>query len=687
MLRTGKTTVFQRASLRRAAVILLIIAVFLSMFLLFIQMSQESLIQSLTQLNNEFVEQVDTISGTLLEIIHNAAMQMFYSRSLAKLRTLDSVSNAERIAGMRDLGSWVSSSTFLSSALIYNAHTDTMYTSGGAHVPNAGQTYADHSTYDLMVSRARHGFTGPVKRESAEGEIYSFLFFEPNVPNSGALLLNVRAPWFENQLLGLSSGHNSVVLNSQGEVLAANEGLLSGAVQVWPELSTRLEDGEAHGIILDPRGNSGWMYAQLRNSGLIYLRSFDTSELLPGLARVRNFALGLLLAVSSVLVIGALYTVLVLYPPVRAVREALHKLGSSHGDMAVVMDRLVESRMEQQLADEVARLLQGEELGLLEYPASLILLNCSDPKSVRSALAKITPLPAIVAAAPIGCAALISRASEQQVLDLCLALSDVLSCRCLYGTPKESAAELSRCHASLQELWQMRFLYAGQAVLSEKLAASFSQPVELADKDVSALLSALRSGSLDEARAAWKEIFEQIRTAKFTDFRFFLRSILQDLGAMQSELGLDPFTETSQVLEGLEDAAQLHRLLDGVFQQIVDRQQERRRSSLELLAAKVDDRIAAGYGDVSLSAHGIADEMGMNPVYLSRLYKEATGVSIVDAIKKVRIDRAKQLLRATDASVKDIAEQVGFANDKYFFVVFKELCGTTPKEYRGSCQQ
>jgi two-component system response regulator YesN len=79
--------------------------------------------------------------------------------------------------------------------------------------------------------------------------------------------------------------------------------------------------------------------------------------------------------------------------------------------------------------------------------------------------------------------------------------------------------------------------------------------------------------------------------------------------------------------------------------------------------------------------------MGMNPVYLSRLYKEATGVSIVDAIKKVRIDRAKQLLRATDASVKDIAEQVGFANDKYFFVVFKELCGTTPKEYRGSCQQ
>jgi two-component system response regulator YesN len=89
---------------------------------------------------------------------------------------------------------------------------------------------------------------------------------------------------------------------------------------------------------------------------------------------------------------------------------------------------------------------------------------------------------------------------------------------------------------------------------------------------------------------------------------------------------------------------------------------------------------------MSLSVHSIADEMGMNPAYLGRQYKEATGLSIADSVKQVRIAKARELLQETDRSVKEIAEKVGFANDKYFFVVFKELVGMTPMEFRRSFQ-
>src|SRR5690554_1741644 len=124
----------QKLFLRRSAAVLIILAIVLSLLLAFFQHYQRSLIQTLTQLNNEFVEQVDTISGTLLEIIHNSAMQTFYSGSLIKLRTTDPFTNAERVAGFRDLGNWVSSSTFLSNAMIYNSSADIIYTSDGRYI-------------------------------------------------------------------------------------------------------------------------------------------------------------------------------------------------------------------------------------------------------------------------------------------------------------------------------------------------------------------------------------------------------------------------------------------------------------------------------------------------------------------------------------------------------------------------
>src|SRR5690606_6342019 len=109
----------------------------------------------------------------------------------------------------------------------------------------------------------------------------------------------------------------------------------------------------SHGFILDPQGKSGWMYSQLSNLGLYYLRPFDTATLLPGLTKVRNFALASLLAVSSLLALGILYTVFVLYPPLQAVRQALHSLGASPGSVAQEMDRLIASQMEQHLSEQV----------------------------------------------------------------------------------------------------------------------------------------------------------------------------------------------------------------------------------------------------------------------------------------------------------------------------------------------
>jgi two-component system response regulator YesN len=84
----------------------------------------------------------------------------------------------------------------------------------------------------------------------------------------------------------------------------------------------------------------------------------------------------------------------------------------------------------------------------------------------------------------------------------------------------------------------------------------------------------------------------------------------------------------------------------------------------------------------NLSLEMLADLFYMNPSYLSHIFKDRTGQKLVDYINQVRIDKAKELLENTPAKMSQIAKNVGYSNDKYFFRVFKGAEGCTPEQYR-----
>ena len=84
--------------------------------------------------------------------------------------------------------------------------------------------------------------------------------------------------------------------------------------------------------------------------------------------------------------------------------------------------------------------------------------------------------------------------------------------------------------------------------------------------------------------------------------------------------------------------------------------------------------------DVSLPY--LAELMGMNPDYLGRIFREYSGYTVVEYLSKVRIDKAKELLKSTDMRVKEVAAAVGYSNFSYFSQVFKKATGMTPKTYQ-----
>lgn len=84
----------------------------------------------------------------------------------------------------------------------------------------------------------------------------------------------------------------------------------------------------------------------------------------------------------------------------------------------------------------------------------------------------------------------------------------------------------------------------------------------------------------------------------------------------------------------------------------------------------------------NISLQIIAEELHLSSAYLSHLFKQETGIKIIDYLNRVRIDAACRLLEDPGIKVYEIAEQVGYENDKYFFYMFKKYKGISPQVYR-----
>lgn len=89
----------------------------------------------------------------------------------------------------------------------------------------------------------------------------------------------------------------------------------------------------------------------------------------------------------------------------------------------------------------------------------------------------------------------------------------------------------------------------------------------------------------------------------------------------------------------------------------------------------------------SITVSEVARSVGVSLSYLSRIYKESTGNTLINYINQKKMEKAKYCLSDTDMKIYEIAELLGFENTTYFSYFFKKNMGIPPKEYKLSCKE
>lgn len=93
------------------------------------------------------------------------------------------------------------------------------------------------------------------------------------------------------------------------------------------------------------------------------------------------------------------------------------------------------------------------------------------------------------------------------------------------------------------------------------------------------------------------------------------------------------------------------------------------------------DTILKRYSE-DLTVEALAHELAMSPRHFERCFKQAIGSSPRQFLIEVRIGAGREMLKASDQSVVNIAMEVGFKNPSHFSETFQRLTGMTPSAFR-----
>ncbi len=256
------------------------------------------------------------------------------------------------------------------------------------------------------------------------------------------------------------------------------------------------------------------------------------------------------------------------------------------------------------------------------------------------------------------------------------------------GTPDRTAIDAKR------DLTLQQMKLAGELIDRKKadespvdrLTAAGTYPVEKERE----LLSRIRVGDREGARHCLSTLLAAILYETAGNLNL-MRARVLELVVVMSRAAMDGGLQLPQLLgdryDFLSELEKHHRLED-IFAWVT-RLSDTFTDAISVTRNLKSTRYLAGVIDyiheqyaAPLTLETAASRVPISPNYLSHLFRDELGMTFLEYVTRVRLEKAKELLRTTDLLIRDIASRVGYEDAGYFTRVFRKSVGVSPNHYR-----
>lgn len=262
------------------------------------------------------------------------------------------------------------------------------------------------------------------------------------------------------------------------------------------------------------------------------------------------------------------------------------------------------------------------------------------------------------------------------------------------GSPTDDLRRISGCYQEARTALRQRLVLGpNQIVTYAQVRGERSEP--LLHSEEQARLQVIRSikgGNELTTEEAIRSLSDLYRTNEVSigECAIGMQRLLADLLTAFESLGIhhseieelseNPFGRLGE-LKTLEAVEGWFCRLQRQAHSALSRRQKQHSAEKGLQAVEY---IVAHFAESGLSLSRVCRALSISKSYFSPMFKSHTGMTFVEYLTALRIERARDLLLSTDMKSYEIAERVGFSDAHYFSLTFRKQTGESPREFRDS---
>lgn len=272
-----------------------------------------------------------------------------------------------------------------------------------------------------------------------------------------------------------------------------------------------------------------------------------------------------------------------------------------------------------------------------------------------------------------------------------------------FGVIGQSTArmgEMKNCYTAANAEFAHRFLKKKNQIvdisLLDKKTETEEKPIYLENLNVSKsdrknIENFINTGLKSEIDAFLDSYFEKIgnkniqsilfRQYVVMDIYIAAVNIAEEMGYSKQELSQLYGTEENllKVFGSIEDTKEY---LKHLLETTIDIRDKGAGNKYDQVLKQAQEYIEENYFMDDISLNTVASSVNLSPNHFSTIFSQKLGETFIEYLTRIRMEKAKELLRTTSKKLTDIAFEVGYKDSHYFGSIFKKTQGCTPREYR-----
>ncbi len=236
------------------------------------------------------------------------------------------------------------------------------------------------------------------------------------------------------------------------------------------------------------------------------------------------------------------------------------------------------------------------------------------------------------------------------------------------------------------------FLGDNRVIVFSDITLASEQPGSYPRSEEIAIINCLNTGNTAHMAEKVDSFYKSLQSRGSQSKQYLQRATFALLGRIY-QFCMDNHIDTTDIMgeelklfesvQKCETHMALQEKINLILSTILGKAAEREKTG-KLIKSAIDYIFRYYAEDISLDA--VAKHVFISPGYLSQLFKLEVGINFLDFLNQYRIQKSKELLEKTFLKNYEIAQLVGFNDEKYYSQVFKRYIGLTPSQYRESCK-